>query len=100
MSRRDDIIALIYSAMDAIADSSGVILEKAPETRLYGGKSRLDSLGLVNLIVAVEELLEEKFNTVIAVADERAITQKASPFRTVGTLADYIIILFEENVGK
>ena len=97
MSRKDEIIELIYGAIDVINDTWCVNLEKSPETPLYGEQGKLDSVGLVSLIVAVEESVEEKFNTTMAIADERAMGQKKSPFRTIGTLSDYISLLLEED---
>ena len=71
-------------------------LEKSFETRLLGGNSNLDSLGLVNLIVAVEQNIEDEFDISITIADERAMSQKHSPFKTIGTLANYIDMLLNE----
>ena len=67
------------------------------DTTIYGNDSRLDSLGLINLIVAVEQNVEDKFDITITLADERAMSQEISPFRTVGSLADYIEMILEEN---
>jgi acyl carrier protein len=61
-----------------------------PETRLIGREAVLDSMGLVNLIVEVEQRLEEEYDLAVVLADERAMSQKNSPFRTVQSLADYI----------
>ena len=71
-------------------------LENSTGTRLFGGNSDLDSLGLVNLIVAIEQHLEEEFNITISLADDKAMSQKHSPFKTVGTLVDYIEMLLDE----
>lgn len=65
-------------------------LELKSDTILFGKDARLDSLGLVNLIVLVEENTLEKFDRSITLADERAMSQKSSPFRTVKTLAEYM----------
>jgi acyl carrier protein len=73
------------------------IHEKGIETTLYGKKSILDSLGLVSLIVAVETAIEEELDVSITLADEKAMSQKNSPFKTIGTLADYIFLLLEEQ---
>ena len=62
-----------------------------------GQGSKLDSLGLINLIVAVEQNVEDKFDITITLADERAMSQEISPFRTVGSLADYIEMILVEN---
>lgn len=97
MSRKNEIVELIYNVIDSINQSLDDKLEKSPKTVLYGKESKLDSLGLVNLIVVVEESIEERFSTIITIADERAISQKNSPFRTIETLANYIRFLLKEN---
>lgn len=72
-------------------------LELDPETRLLGKSSKLDSFGLVNLIVVVEEKLYDKFDQPITLADERAMSQERSPFRSVQSLAEYAYTLLSEN---
>ena len=63
----------------------------APGTvHLYGGNGKLDSLGLVNLLVAIEQNLEDKFDINVTIADEKAMSQKSSPFKTVNTLLEYL----------
>lgn len=66
------------------------------ETRLYGSKSGLDSLGLVGLIADVEDRISDEFNVTVLLADERAMSQRTSPFRRVGTLSDYVNTLIDE----
>jgi acyl carrier protein len=72
-------------------------LMKAPDTTLVGGNGALDSVGLVNLIVATEQRIEEDFGIPISLADERAMSQEKSPFRTVDTLVNYIALLLQET---
>jgi hypothetical protein len=48
-------------------------------------------MGLVSLIVAVEQGVEDRFGKTVALADERALSRSASPYRTVATLADYAV---------
>ena len=72
-------------------------LELNAETRLLGKSSKLDSFGLVNLIILVEEKLNDKFDRSITLADERAMSQEHSPFRSVQSLADYAFNLLSEN---
>jgi acyl carrier protein len=71
-------------------------LELTPDTQLLGRGSRLDSLGLVNLIVLVEEKAADTFGKSVTIADERAMSQKSSPFRTVRTLSEYLFGLLKE----
>ncbi|MFT6267865.1 MAG: acyl carrier protein [Alphaproteobacteria bacterium] len=61
----------------------------AASTELYGKDGHLDSMGLVAILIDIEELfLDEEIQ--IALSDERAMSQKNSPFRSVETLTDYI----------
>ena len=93
------IIDLIFDTIDKFNNeySDEIQLEKSSHTALLGRGSKLDSLGLINLIVAVEQNVEDKFDITITLADERAMSQEISPFRTVGSLADYIEMILVEN---
>lgn len=66
------------------------------KTRLYGEKSIFDSMGLVYLITDIEEKISDEFSKNIVLADEKAMSQKTSPFKDVETLAKYIQNLLEE----
>jgi acyl carrier protein len=72
-------------------------LEKSIDSVLYGESGKLNSLGLVNFIVAIEQKISEQLDTTITLADEKAMSQRNSPFRSVGTLVDYIRQLLKEN---
>ena len=72
-------------------------ISKTSKTVLFGKSGQLDSLGLVNLLVIIEQNIEDEFDVSITLADERAMSQKHSPFRTIGTLADYIDMFLREN---
>lgn len=79
-------------------------LAREPENRvaesadaaLYGGGSPLDSLGLVSLVIEVEEMLRDE-GLDVTLSDERAMSQKRSPFRSVPMLVEYICSLQESN---
>ncbi|AOY78276.1 hypothetical protein BJL90_06950 [Clostridium formicaceticum] len=60
------------------------------ETKLYGNGGLLKSIDLVTLIVELEYKLEERYGLLGVLTDEKAMSQKNSPFRTIQTLADYI----------
>ena len=74
-------------------------LENSVDTILFGEGGKLDSLGLINLVVAVEQNIEDEFDVTITLADERAMSQEKSPFRTVVSLANYIEILLDEKLN-
>lgn len=63
------------------------------DTLLFGESGLLDSVGLVSLIVAIEQEIENDLGVSIVLADERAMSQKNSPFRSIGALADYAATL-------
>ena len=98
MGGTEKVMIAIFNAIDeenAVAEPEQV-LKKAQETVLFGEGGQLDSLGLVSLIVATERQVEETCGKTIALADEKAMSQNRSPFRTVGTLAEYIGTLLDE----
>src|SRR5437867_1780766 len=65
--------------------------------RLAGPDAVLNSLGLVSLIVELEQTLEEQYGVCLVLADERAMSQRHSPFRNVGSLVDYVCQLLGEK---
>lgn len=63
---------------------------------LFGVGGSLDSHGLVNLVVCLEEKVEDTLGKSITIASERAMSQKQSPFRSLAALADFIGQLVQE----
>ncbi len=59
------------------------------DTVLFGDQGVLDSMGLVTLIVAVEQSIEDNLDVSVSLADEKAMSQANSPYQTVATLAEY-----------
>jgi D-alanine--poly(phosphoribitol) ligase subunit 2 len=76
---------------------SKIPLELGEQAPLYGSEGALTSLDLVSLIVGVEQAIEEEFGANITLADEKAFSLMKSPFRTIGTLAEYANSLIEKN---
>jgi len=96
---KEKIVKIIFEALKDLNEelnSSGLT---APDinTCLFGVKSVLDSMALVALIADIEGRIATEFGRDIVLADERAMSQQRSPFRDVGTLADYIQSLLEEE---
>jgi len=94
---KKDIITMIINEASSIIDLENDEINF--DTTIFGNDSRLDSLGLINLIVAVEQNIEDEFDVNITIADERAMSQKHSPFRTIESLANYIEILLKEELN-
>ena len=96
-----EIIALICRTYKEVLGSQGHDLEK-PEninvnTPIHGGRGYLDSLGLVSLIVALEENMREKLNISVSIVNERVMSDRDNIFKTVGSLADHISLLLKED---
>jgi D-alanine--poly(phosphoribitol) ligase subunit 2 len=85
-------LELIYSAIDELdpLTAAGSPLEKTPDARLLGSEQGVDSLTFVNLVVAIEEQIQKKLGKSMVLVDEDNMALEEHPFRTIGTMADYI----------
>lgn len=63
----------------------------AEDTVLVGTDAVLDSLGVVQLIVEVEQRVEQRHGISVTLANDKAMSARNSPFRTVGVLADHVV---------
>jgi acyl carrier protein len=90
---RAEILALVLGIVQeaiALAGSPPPAPRLDEQTVLLGPAAALDSLGLVTLIVDLEQQLEEQYDTTVDFAHEQAMSGRQSPFRTIGTLTDYV----------
>jgi acyl carrier protein len=96
---KDAVRRVLFEAIDEINDTlpDNRKLQKLPETQLFGRESGLDSLGLVNLIVAFEQRLGDELGLGLTLADEKALSRTSSPFRSVDALANYVLELVEHS---
>jgi acyl carrier protein len=90
---RQVVLRAIFATIDEINEiqPEGQELGKLPETHLFGQQGKLDSLGLVNFIVSLEQRIAEEFGAAITLADEKALSREKSPFLTIESLTDYVI---------
>lgn len=87
---QNEIIELIIeTARELGEDELSVDVDLTADTELFGADGILDSMALVTLVVAVEQAIEDKLGVSVALADEKALSQARSPYRTVATLASY-----------
>ena len=95
---KDRIEAIVLDAVRAtnLARDAQSQLEVSSDAKLYAAGSSLDSLALVGLLIDIEEsLIEEGFE--VSLNDERAMSQRHSPFRSVPTLVEYIRELIDSR---
>ena len=83
-------LEIIFEAVDEVNEmlSDDRKLEKQPETILAGDEGKLDSLGLVSFIVAVEGAAQRHFGQDLGLADK--MDAPDHPLATIGSLAQYI----------
>ncbi len=88
LKNRDSVVGFLLKEVSAI---SGVPVSNLSEsTPLIGGQTVLNSRGLVELLVALEEFSEEKLHVQFDWTSDSAMSTKRSVYRTVGSLADHI----------
>ena len=83
-------LEIIFEAVDEVNEMlpEQRRLEKRPETVLAGDSSKLDSLGLVSFIVAVEGATQRALGQDLCLADK--MESPDSPLTSIETLAEYI----------
>lgn len=88
----DPIFDLVVNAVSDLNEEleRKVPVEMGRDAPLYGEAGVLDSLGLVSLVVSIEQALQDRWGVAVALADEKALSLTRSPFRTIGTLTDYV----------
>jgi acyl carrier protein len=89
---------IVLDAIKAVGEMEDKpeLLHPDENLRLFGGAGVMDSLSIVMLISEVEDQLLEVLDVSITLADDRAMSQKTSPFRSVKTLVHYISKLLNE----
>lgn len=97
---RKQLTDMVISSLEEVLEEKGEQEkysreELTEETALIGKRAFIDSMGLVSLIINLESKLAGE-GAVVTLADERAMSQSKSPFRTVGSLAGYISLLLDE----
>ena len=99
MDKSAQIREVVFRAVDAmnaeVSEDSQV--SKNPDAVLYGEEGVLDSLGLVDLAMHLQEGIIDQFGVALMVANDDALASAESPFRTIETLTVYIGELLEKE---
>ena len=98
MIERTAALNIVYASLQEVFAQTGL---DAPaglneETVLVGKDAVLDSLGVVSLIVEVEQRVEGEHGASVTLANDKAMSQRNSPFRTVGILTDHVVAMVAE----
>lgn len=89
---------IIYKAIDEInLLLEGETIKKSLDGPLFGDSGVLDSLGLINLLIATEERIESDLGVAVILAEELDFTADNNPFTTVGKFIDYVYLRTEDK---
>jgi D-alanine--poly(phosphoribitol) ligase subunit 2 len=89
----------VFTSVEAFNQMEDHRLDASSDVPLLGAHSQLDSLSLVRFIITVERQVETDLNVAVSLTDERAMSQRNSPYRTIGTLIDYITATLNEQAA-
>ena len=97
----DVALEAIQSAVDEINLSlpEDQHLSKDPDAVLFGTGSALDSVGLVNVVMAAEQYIADNTGEDIVLASEAAMSRKRSPYRSLKALAEYALEVTEAGAA-
>lgn len=91
-----EVVFRAVDAMNAELPDDGQV-SRNPDAVLYGEEGVLDSLGLVDLAMHLQEGIIDQFDVALMVANDDALASAESPFRTIETLTVYIGELLEKE---
>lgn len=61
------------------------------DTILIGSEALVDSVGLVTIVMEIEERLSEDFAVEVSLTSDKAMSRERSPLRTIGSIRDYVV---------
>jgi acyl carrier protein len=101
MIERTAALEIVLSALrEAVDQAGGDSTGVNAETVIVGPDAVIDSIGVVSLIVDIEQRLEMEHQVSLTLANDRAMSQRNSPFRTPSILADHVIATEREGVAS
>ncbi len=83
-----DVMSAFYGKEEVSIDGASV---------LFGTGGLLDSLGLVQLILRIEEEIADRHGAQITIVSDRAMAGDGSPFRTLRSLTGFVAQLLQEK---
>lgn len=95
---RPDATGIVLEALAELNGQRGAD-EQIPtnlEAPLFGATGKLDSLGLVTMLLEIEDRARDRFEVSLTLADERAMSESRSPFRTLSALSAYVAQRIDE----
>lgn len=96
-----DLEQALQATRDAVAEVNLSLpedkhLSDDPDAVLYGDGSGLDSIGLVNVVMALEAHMGDLTGEDVVLASEAAMSRRNSPYRSLRALAEYAVEISAE----
>jgi len=94
-----EIQEIVLDTLQSFLDNNGIEIreETLLKQRLIGANGIFDSMDLVIFLVNLEEILEEKYDKIFSLQDERAMSRSHSPFMNSEELSKFILELNEDE---
>ena len=86
---KEKIMNVVFKTLEDYCTANDIKAEVSKDTPLIGRSSILDSMGLVNTIVDIETAFLDE-DVEISLTSEAAMSGRISPFRSVGSLCNFI----------
>ncbi len=91
-----EMVVGVLEAMNAeFPENQAIGLSDA--TVLVGPAGSLDSLGLVDLVMRLQEVILEEYGVPVAIAGDAVLHSSGSPFRTIEALTEYLSQLLDHD---
>jgi hypothetical protein len=90
--QREQALQLVYDAIDVVNRQlpASRRLVKSGETIILGPSGSLDSLGIVNFVITLEERANAVLGTPVELFDGASLMEENGPFQTVDTLTRFL----------
>jgi acyl carrier protein len=88
---QEAVLALVLETVRAYRLAMNAQGEEAiePDTSLFGSGGALDSIGLVSVVIELEQKLSDLSGNDVSLMNDRAMSRSHNPFRTSRALAEY-----------
>ncbi len=97
---KDEVYEIAKEAFKEVCEINSIETDEEISLKMpiaaFAGNGYLDSLGLVNFIVAVEQRLADK-GINIAIASEKAFSRRVSPFLNFELFVDFVYELINNQ---
>lgn len=91
-TNKNAIIEIIFTSIKEVNENqpSDNRLKLKKDEFLVSDKSKIDSLGLITLLVNIEDKINKTYNVDLNLLEENFISDEKTPFQTIDNLAEWL----------